>query len=421
MTVAALVCPQCGAPVRVTAAGRSLSVVCGGCGSTLDAATPELRLLQAGAAALAIPEIALGSRAVLADIEWEVVAYLERSSAGDGWREYLLFNPWEGYAWLVDADGFALGRPILAEPDASDVDRAARLDGAVWKGKRRYEAEVTLALGEFPWRVAVGERVSVAEYRRGSNTLCLERGAQGTSWTLLEPLPAATISAAFGMAERPARPAPNPPLASLWPHKLAVAMIAFILMWMIDARFRPTNVLPAADIKVPINGSDTSTSIPIELPPGRHYLVISADALGTGLDNEWVDLDYTLVDRQTQASYAVSAVAEYYRGVDGDGQWNEGDEHPRTSLSAIPGGSYDLIVEVRGNRWQGPGSLQTAPEQSWLPDVTPQPVRTISISLTAGGTDGEAFFWATMLLFGWPLGLLYWHMDNRRQQQEDEW
>jgi Domain of unknown function (DUF4178) len=419
MTVTALVCPKCGAPVRVTAAGRSLSVVCGGCGSTLDAATPELRLLQEGAAALAIPEIALGSRAVLAGIEWEVVAYLERSSAGDSWREYLLFNPWEGYAWLVDADGFALGRAILAEPET--IERTARLEGVVWQGQRRYEAEVTLALGEFPWRVAVGERVSVAEYRRGSSTLCLERGAQGTSWTMLEPLPVATISAAFGIAERRAPPEPTPPLASLWPHKLAVAMVAFILMWMIDAQFRPTNVLPAADIEVPINGSDISTSIPIELPPGRHYVVISADPRGAGLDNEWLDLDYTLVDRKTQASYPVSAVAEYYRGVDGEGPWTEGDEHPRTSLSAIPGGSFDLIIEAQGNRWQAPGSLLSAPEQSWLPDLTPPPVRTISISLTAGGTDGNAFFWATLLLFTWPLGLLWWRLETKDQQQRDDW
>lgn len=420
MTVTALVCPKCGAPVRVTAAGRSLSVVCGGCGSTLDAATPELRLLQAGAAALAIPEIALGTRAMLADIEWEVVGYLERDSAGEGWREYLLFNPWEGYAWLVDADGFALGRPILGEPDASEVERMARLDGEVWQGRRRYEAEVTLALGEFPWRVMVGERVSVAEYQRGRSTLCRERGAQGTHWTLLEPMAEARISAAFGIGERPARPVPPPPLASLWPQKLAVAMVAFMLMWLIDARFQPTTPLPAADIDVPINGSDISASVPIELPPGRNYVVIRADPRGTGLDNEWLDIDYTLVDRRTQASFPVSAVAEYYRGVDGEGPWAEGDEHPRTSLSAIPGGQYDLIVEAKGDRWQAPGTLLTAPDPYGLPDMTPPAVRTISISMVAGGTDGEAFFWASLLLFAWPLCLLFWQMEAK-QQQEDEW
>ncbi len=408
MSVTALVCPKCGAPVRVTAAGRSISVVCGNCASTLDAATPELRLLAEGAAALSVPEIPLGTRGTLAGVEWEAIGYLERSADGDGWREYLLFNPWEGYAWLVDSGSFAFGAAILAEPET--IERTARIGNQLWQGKRRYDAQVDLALGEFYWRVAVGETVAVAEYMLGSETLSMERGSEGVSWTLLTPQDPGVVETAFGIAPRMPADPPVPGLTSLWPQMLVVATIAFLALTLVDAVFQSSDPVEVAQLEVPINGTVVSQSAgPIDLPRGRNYVVIRAVPVEGQLDNEWLDLDYTLVNRRSQASYPVSAVAERYRGVDADGPWTEGVERPQVSMAAVPGGRYDLIVEATGQRWQS----------QYRPDTDQPDRKRLVVMLETGGTDASFYWLAALLLFLWPIILLI--MNGDKPEQEDEW
>lgn len=404
MTVSALACPNCGAPVRVTAAGQTLSVVCGSCGSTLDAATPELRLLARGAMALARPEIALGTRATLGEVEWEAVGYLERDSEGTGWREYLLFNPWEGYRWLIDADdGLKLGEPVTG---ATADGRSGRWRGQPWWGKRRYRATVVFALGEFPWRVQVGETVAIAEYEAGDAVLSEEQGAAETSWTLLTPAPPGT-AAAFGLATRDA---PWPPLHTLWPLHLAIAGVAAILILLVTLAMPSARQIAVATVDVPVNGPAVTTTVgPITLPSGRHRVAIRAMP-GIDMANRWVNLDYALVDRRTQQSWPVDAVAERYNGVDAEGSWSEGDQAPQTAYAGIPGGTYDLVVEASAHSWPAPA-----------PGAPPEtgPAQRMAITVERGGTFPGNLVLALVALFGWP-GVLYL-IGREARPTEDEW
>lgn len=403
MTVQALTCPHCGAAVALRAAGRILSVVCGSCGSTLDAAAPELRLLLASAEAHRRPEIALGSRAALGGIEWEVIGYLERSADEESWCEYLLFNPWEGFRFLVDDGRFWLAELLDRHPDVEG--RQARHAGRSWHGTARYVARVDFVLGEFYWRVAVGETVHVAQYAGDGAELSSETGPMETSWSRLDPCPPGSVEEAFGI---PVRTASLPPLHSLWRTHMVIATVAAMAMMVISLFAPPAARVGTTRIDVPINGDSVTTTIgPLHLPRAATGVEIRAAA---SLDNEWIELDYELVDRRTQASYPVDGLAEFYTGYDSEGRWSEGDPQPARTMARIPRGDYDLVIEAKGASWPAPGFFDPpAPVTRTVP---------VAVDIRRDIFFTENFVLALIALFAWPVILL---LLDTQQEDEDAW
>src|SRR4051794_27029979 len=92
-------CPNCGAGVTLRAQGKSLSVACASCGSIIDTANENHRILsQYQINAKHQPLLPLGKRAKLKGDLWEVIGFVIRSTGGIyTWREYLLYNPFKGY------------------------------------------------------------------------------------------------------------------------------------------------------------------------------------------------------------------------------------------------------------------------------------------------------------------------------------
>src|ERR1035438_9374384 len=85
--VKALFCPNCGGPVELRGFAHTLTAVCPGCLSILDASTPTLALLQKVQRAERIqPEIPLGSRGAFEKTVWEVIGFQIRDP--DSVEEY---------------------------------------------------------------------------------------------------------------------------------------------------------------------------------------------------------------------------------------------------------------------------------------------------------------------------------------------
>lgn len=103
----ALNCPTCGAAVVLRAAGQTLAAVCGSCASIIDAANPQLQLIQEADRSQTIqPLIPLGTRGQWRGTELECIGFQRRrDNYGESWSEYLLFNPFAGFRWLVTYQG----------------------------------------------------------------------------------------------------------------------------------------------------------------------------------------------------------------------------------------------------------------------------------------------------------------------------
>lgn len=342
-TVRALTCPNCGGTVALRAAGSSVTVVCEHCGSTLDATRPDLAVITAAQAAMHRPEIPLGTRGTLADTVWEAVGYLERDDGETSWSEYLLFNPYEGYGFLID-DGrrFSLGRLLDRLPDHGYS--AVSLNGQSYsRFGDPYRAAVRFVVGEFYWRVAAGEQAVVTDYVRPGVMLSCEDVDGERSWTHSVMLDRGVAETAFGIPVRPrdwgATPAPHEP--SPWLDRMTEALIvgAVAAVTLIVIALMASGATRAATASLAVTpDAPTVTQVvgPIDLPDRMAAVRIRASA--RQLDNAWIDLDYSLVDRRTQASFDAYGLAEEYHGRDADGNWREGNTTPAVRLASIPRG-----------------------------------------------------------------------------------
>ncbi len=109
--VKAMNCAKCGGAIVMRTFGQAVTVVCGGCGSILDATDPNLQILQqfervTGAVK---PYIPLGTRGKIRGTDYEMIGLQRRSTTYDGipynWSEYVLFNPYKGFRYLTEYNG----------------------------------------------------------------------------------------------------------------------------------------------------------------------------------------------------------------------------------------------------------------------------------------------------------------------------
>ena len=409
-TTRALSCPNCGGTIALRAAGSTVTIVCEHCSSTLDATRPDLAVIIRANQAMHRPQIALGTRGTLNNIAWEVVGYQERTDSEVAWNEYLLFNPYEGYAFLID-DGrrFSLGRLLTTLPDA-------RWNGLTHDGRSfdrfgtTYPVRTTFVVGEFYWRVRAGDEANETDYvTPGTMLVCEETGNERT-WTAVELQDWGTAERAFGIEPRrvdhTGTPAPHEPspYRTAMRDALMVAALALAACIVIAIGTGVSHRALAQELQVPLDGTTRTTVLgPITVTGAREKVKIEGRA--GNLDNQWIDLDYSLVNRATQASFDAYGTAEYYHGRDSDGAWSEGNQRPETGLAAIPRGTYDLVVESTAHRWTDPKASTSYTGIFGTGAVPDQSGATIPVAITVdrgGGFAGP--FWLALFAIGaWPL------------------
>lgn len=208
-------CPSCGAPLPVLMPGTERAT-CRHCRALSDVKLQQLVAHQNRAREE--PGIALGRRGVLpvvdalgvANAEWTVLGYVERSSGRPGtddwfgWQEYLLYNPQHGYRWLVYDEGrFNLITPLSAgDVDATQAPRLVRFRDRPFRLRNQNEARVDYVLGEFYWKIAIGERVFAQDYEQGIELVSCERSSTEVNWSHGVFIPPAIVTNAFGWVRK---------------------------------------------------------------------------------------------------------------------------------------------------------------------------------------------------------------------------
>ncbi|MEZ0494860.1 DUF4178 domain-containing protein [Sphingomonas sp. IW22] len=430
---AALSCPNCGGTITLRAAGHSVTVACEYCASILDVSQPQVRLItryREKTARLAIP---LGARGTLDGIEWEMVGWMARSDSGYPWQEFLLFNPYHGYRWLIEQrSGWSLGEQLTLTPTGGS--RGLVVDGEEYRPFfANGTARVDDVVGEFYWRVRRGDVVRTDDWVRSGAMLSREADDREVSWSRSRWLPRGTVEQAFGVAGHgrpwpplPHQPSPAYPFLKRAMVIAAVAIAALILGAIMNAGGR-TLWQGYADIAA--DGREQQITVgPIELTRPRQRVRVVAEV--PALSNGWVDLAYTLVDRSNQASFTASKAAERYSGRDSDGAWSEGSRGASADFAALPAGSYDLIVDYKGNKWVDPSRAgggssfwNSAPDDDgqpdWRRDSTAPRVEIAVISRT--GTGFGVFFVMLLLVLA-PLGvalLIHAQFEHARRAESD--
>jgi len=374
----AIICPSCGGSLEVKAAGYTVTVACRHCGSVLDVANPDVAIIREyheNAAKLPLP---LGSRGTLFGTQWEAIGWLRRVAGEYSWGEYLLFNPYAGYRWLVHSDGqWQFGTMLTDLPRETGNWGEALWGGATYVSEDEpVTITTTRVLGEFYWRVQAGEMWLARSYDRGSASLSREwRAGEEVQWTHLVAVPQRQIDAfrrpqgpdlARPEPARPGSDAPRPGFFSrIWGNTdgrrtdlwmmAALATITAIAALFLLSLFSSGDAGVRGQGQVVVDGPTARITVgPVKLTRPHQFVTVRVAA--TSFTNRWVDLDYLLVNRATQASIPASATIEYYEGRDSDGSWSEGSHEAGTRFSGVPAGDYDLLVEAEAKRWNDPSA-----------------------------------------------------------------
>jgi len=356
-------CPNCGGSITLRYPGASMSVVCENCQSIIDVNDENYKILTKffKQAKPFTPLIPLGQRGSLKGKTWEVIGFMARSDVNSAyfWTEYLLFNPYYGYRWLVEDKGhWNFITTIKKKPESNlrvagigVMGEVLTLDGKRYKVFNSGRTQVDYVIGEFYWRVVIGSQTNTADYIDPPFMLSCEKDASEVVWSTGEYISHKEIKKAFKLDKVPdpiGTAATEPPRAKkswgkmgmLW--ALFLAFITCAQIWLSGTS--PYEV--ACDYRGIYlqNGKQNDQTTPVfTLEKEKSNVQITVHA---PVSNSWFYISGELVNNTTGATYPFERTVEYYYGTDSDGAWTEGSSESALTISAVPGGKYYLNLDT---------------------------------------------------------------------------
>lgn len=364
-------CPHCASPLTVHS-GAIESVGCVSCGSIIGVENDKVRLLARAAQKMKIvPWLPLGSKGTLAGVEWKAIGFLRRSTRSEGveyvWSECLLFNAEAGFAWLIEYQGHWNFARTLSKPPA-----VARGQASFWHQRELFKrfssgmAEVIYVEGEFYWRVSVGESCLVEDYICPPRMLSREVTEKEVTWSESGYLEPEALCAAFGIASPPPERIgvfanqPNPLTERhravwhlFWPLALVATCVQLVFVFFVSSQpVLKQPVVLSADNDEALTTKEFVLDAPVRSLRVKH---------STDVDNNWVALNTTLVEKNTGEAYQGTQEISYYSGSDGGESWSEGSRDDAIAFRNVPAGTYYLTVEYElgGDRNINPRVVDT--------------------------------------------------------------
>lgn len=377
----AIGCPSCGAPVNLRAEGLSMSAVCGSCGGILDTATPHLQEIgRISKTVLQVnPILPIGSRGILKDNLWESIGFMRRKDRWCSWDEYLLFNPWLGFRFLINFRGHWSFVKLLP----------GHYTDTIWNDQEhalysREEVTTTGILGEFYWRARIGERALVIDHIAPPSILTREvnQDYNDISWSGGEYLDHQAVADAFQIK----LPAPqgmllNQPNPSKQKWREILPRFIFILLSYIIIQFACLGIAErklVATANLAYQGSAEAplATTPFQLSGLSAPVHVTANS---GLPMEtYLGLKGNLVNADTQQTYPLALPLSNYS--------TESHTFDEATLPAVPAGRYYLYFK---------------PDASTNLPATP-----ISLRVSRGGIFWSNFWLGLVLICLWPAWLL---------------
>ncbi len=393
-------CPSCGSPMSARSK-EILAVGCASCGAVVDTAEASHKLLSK---ALSLrdkqtqPRLPLGSKGELEGKPLEVIGFLVKQTTIEGiaynWREYLLAGDNATYRWLTEYNGHWNSVDVLSHPPASSG--AIELADVQFNGQKfkhfasTQSAEVIQVVGEFTWRVRVGERNQVVDYVAPPLMLSRESTNNDLSWSLGNYVTPEVIRDAFklpGTLPEPIGVYANQPNPCESTHKNVCSLFwkfgllaTLLQLFFIFALGGSTLLRQTIEFSAQMS-EDSLTTREFEIRGKPRKITVRNS---TSLDNNWIGLEMMLVNKASGQAWPAAREIAYYYGRDGGESWSEGSRDDEVVFLNIPAGTYHLTVD---------------------PDLSPEnraPVRD-SIEVLSGGSGWSNYVMIMIFLIIFPI------------------
>ncbi len=351
-------CPSCGGEIQIRALGHTLTAVCAHCGTVVDVADERLQVITDVNTKLRPTLLDIGQRGKFDGIDWEVIGYVLKSDRTKQyfWDEYLLFNPYHGFRFLVQQDGhWNFVRIVKQEFERLGFVSTVWLEQHSFDPFLRDQPIVQYVKGEFYWRVRKGDTATTEDYVSPPYMLSFEKVPGEETASLCEYTLPETVRDAFGLnVSMPARKgvAPNQPSPFNLKATLKVAAAAAALALLIhvtDTASSASQVVVAVNAThMPGDQTRIFTSEPFAIPRASNVLVQT----GAQVSNSWAEINLSFVNEETKEIFELTEGMEFYYGSDSDGPWREGSPNADGYLSSVPAGTYRMTYDVESDTLQ---------------------------------------------------------------------
>lgn len=356
-------CGSCGGGLSVKDERAEL-VVCDYCGSHLELSGTELKVLGRGAEGKPDLPLSLGDSFRWEGARYEVVARMVQADEDDAYDQtlqFLLYNPRRGVLWLDEYEGhwsISWTSHVMADPaepfHLRPGDSVNTYDGGSWTVGEVGVTVLKYVDGALPWRARIGDRVEYCEasnadgeqlaVERVAGEIEINRGRPLTSKEMTRALgrKASTVHVASGVEESAA-------VRKRWYIILmAAALVAAAVNggMALYAMTRGTTVLEQAFGPAELSGEVVSR--PFQVAAADNLIRVNVRA--QGLDNEWMVVDFALVEGEDKVIHTGESTLEYYHGVEDGESWSEGDFSEPAYIRVPKAGTYSLLVKGGSGR-----------------------------------------------------------------------
>lgn len=349
-------CTKCNQSIVVTTFPYAQSCACHNCGTRYSLkggafkASGTTNKLDTG------PDMTLGGRGAIKGIEYELIGYTlkeENTRYHSQWKEYVLYNPKEGYAFLSEYEGHWI---YAREKGEAPVLPKGHVRSFVYNDEpfqlfNSYSYSIVNARGEFPYDLFDYEGTDVKEFISPPEMWIREYSKkEGIEWFLGEHIPASEVKSAYtfpaGLPYKTGIGAVEPRFF-ISPPKLAIVTgvaILFLALLHVFIGFTKKEQELFRDNYFFPDSSNTVSRVtrPFHLDKWRSNLQLTIHA---PVENSWFELEATLVNAKTGTEYSVNKGVEFYKGYSDGEYWTEGSTREDAFLTQIPEGDYYLQIQ----------------------------------------------------------------------------
>ncbi len=417
-------CPCCGGPITLKGFGGVEQVACPYCGSELapedSGALSVMRQIQRQQRQSVIP---LHSRGTLDGHEWEVLGIVWRECNVDGvtypWQEFLLYNPYRGYRWLIYqmSDGhWTIGSGLNGAPRAN---MAAAHKSVEFKKKRYRHFQTSTATasyveGEFPWQVHVGDNAVAHDYVLPPDMISIEEsqmpdGSADVNFTGMRHIDGSEVWAAFKLQGSPPTTQgvgavkPNPYKERsrfMWLTFLGL-FVALIAVTVIYVGGRTNKVVLDKSLDPAVFTQE------ITIGESGKKTTLKFDFSARGLSNSWAYVDVMLVNAKDEVAIGFGATAEEWHGNSGGESWREGSQKESITIGGVEGGTY--LVQITPSSGDASGKPKAVPNLK------------LNVKITENVVLVRYLLIAFFIILAFPIinGILGMFFEGRRWQNSD--
>jgi hypothetical protein len=268
------------------------------------------------------------------------------------WNEYLLFNPFKGYAFLSEYKGnWNFVWAIEDDPSNATVNWSFHYENNYYQLFQKYRAEVIFAQGEFFFDIVnISDSTNNVEYIAPPYMVALEKSDDSLLWCQGEYITQKEVAEAFKIPVSSLPPKDGKgytePISTNFNEgtliKASLGLLALVILLQIFFANSSDNkqVISQTFDQSTMGDSTFFRTESFELTSSKQGVEVE---LYAPVDNNWFYAEFALIDEENGTEYNFSHEVEYYHGYD-EGNWSEGSPSGTAFLSALPKGKYHINI-----------------------------------------------------------------------------